>query len=332
MNRICIYSIYIGKLPDISRVWIKSCGYNKDFDFVLITDDKVENITIPPNLKIINYTLTEFKNKCQKAFNFPIELSNSYKLCDYRVVIGDVFKEELKKYEWWGFCDIDLIFGDLKKYITDEMLNLYQRIGMYGHLTLFKNCKEMNELYKKDGSIFNYKEVFSNKHNYIFDETAGLNMICRKNKIEWFKKLKIIDANRFSNRITEYFQENHFQEIFYWDNGKVKYAAIVDGKIIEDEFAYIHISSKKIEVPYDIDNIQSFYITSKQLYEKVKYDKLYDEIMEHTEFISERQDKEDNLKLRKIWLKKKKSLTFHEKLIQLKVYYALFIERYIARR
>lgn len=325
-NRVCIISIYIGKLPELIQAWIKSCGYNKEFDFILICDDKIE-CEIPNNLKIINQTIFQLKNRFQKCFDFPISLENSYKLCDYRAIYPHAFHDELSSYEWWGFCDTDMIFGNLKNFITNEMLDKYERIGMYGHLSLFKNSDKMNNLYKLSGSIFNYKDVFSNDVNYIYDETAGLNMICKKNNINWFKHIKLIDADRYCNRIREYFSNEHVPEVFTWETGQIFRYSIINGIVDKEEFAYIHISSKKIKHTFN-DNVKSFYIYGDKLVQADICVENEKDLEEKSEFINASIDAEDRRKLKKIWLQKQMSKPLKSKIIQLKIYYVLFKERY----
>ena len=53
-------------------------------------------------------------------------VNSPYKLCDYKPVYGLIFDEDLQDYDFWGHCDVDLIFGDIRKFI-----NLYKKRGIY---------------------------------------------------------------------------------------------------------------------------------------------------------------------------------------------------------
>src|SRR5947207_1808436 len=33
--------------------------------------------------------------------------------CDFRPVYGDLFLDRYDGYDWWGWCDLDMLFGDL---------------------------------------------------------------------------------------------------------------------------------------------------------------------------------------------------------------------------
>ena len=54
------------------------------------------------------------------------------------------------------------LFGDIRKYI-DPLLDDFDAIGAYGHMSLYKNCDKINTCFKKDGAVFSYKEVFSSR-------------------------------------------------------------------------------------------------------------------------------------------------------------------------
>jgi len=84
--------------------------------------------------------------------NIKFSASNSaYKLCDLKPFYGLIHKEDLARYEFWGFGDIDLIYGDLSSVIDEETLSRYDFISLHservsGHLFLMRNIAESNKL------------------------------------------------------------------------------------------------------------------------------------------------------------------------------------------
>ncbi len=145
-QRYIIFSPYFGKLPINFNLWIKSCSYNKDFKFVVFTNDCV-NCSIPKNVEIINLSFDEFKKIIQEKFDFPIALDNPYKLCDFKPVYGFVFSKMVRGYEYWGHCDMDLIFGDITKYFPSNIED-YAKISYLGHFCMYKNNNTINQMFK----------------------------------------------------------------------------------------------------------------------------------------------------------------------------------------
>lgn len=92
-------------------------------------------------------TFQELKKWFQSKFDFPIVLDSPYKLCDYKVMTGYLFNDYLKDYDYWGYSDADMLFGDIRKFLPDNKLEQYDKIGHLGHFTLYRNTEEINTLF-----------------------------------------------------------------------------------------------------------------------------------------------------------------------------------------
>lgn len=82
------------------------------------------------------------------SFDFNIALPSPYKLCDFRPIYGKLFQQYINGADFWGFGDIDLIYGDIRQFITENVLQNYDLISGWGHLTLVRNNDYWNNFYK----------------------------------------------------------------------------------------------------------------------------------------------------------------------------------------
>lgn len=137
-----------GTVHPMTQLWLDSCKYNSTVDWLFFTDCDLSSFDVPANVQIIKSSFEEIKAKIQSLFSFKISLNKPYKLCDFKPVYGEAFTEELQNYDFWGFCDIDLIWGDIRKFITDEILEKYDRVLTHGHCSLFRNTQEVNKAYR----------------------------------------------------------------------------------------------------------------------------------------------------------------------------------------
>lgn len=174
MKKIIIFIPYYGKLKNYFQFFLESVKVNSTINWLLMTDDKTK-YSYPDNMQVIYNSFEEFKALIQKKFDFEICLPNPYKLCDYKPAYGYIMDEYFRGYDFWGFCDIDIIFGDIRHFVTDDILNKYTRIFQFGHLSLFKNTDEWNTLFMRANNLSDYifddyKAVFSNEKIYFFDE------------------------------------------------------------------------------------------------------------------------------------------------------------------
>lgn len=173
MKKACFIIPYFGSLPNYFQLFLNSCRTNIDYSWIVFTDDNT-NFDYPENVSAIFMTFEELKKRINSKFDFKIEFTDRHKLCDFKPAYGYIFEEFLEGYQFWGHCDVDLILGDLNKYITQQMLDDYDKIFCLGHMILYKNTIANNRLFMKPmNNRFWYKESFSNNETTIFDETYG---------------------------------------------------------------------------------------------------------------------------------------------------------------
>lgn len=128
LKRIALIIPYFGSLPNYFSLWLESASYNKSIDFLLFTDCNLSEYGIPDNVICKYMTLQEIANRINGILDFDFILHNSYKLCDYRPLYGLIFSDYIYDYQFWGHCDLDIIWGNLSNYITEELLDKYDRL------------------------------------------------------------------------------------------------------------------------------------------------------------------------------------------------------------
>jgi hypothetical protein len=174
MNKIILINCYFGKLPWYFNLFLKSCETNPTIDFLFFLNEEVIG-EVPKNVKIIDFTLSKFNFLATEKLNLIINIINGYKLCDLKPAYGVIFQSYLVNYDFWGICDIDLVFGRIREFMTEDLLNNYDVISVKdsfpsGYFLLFKNKDEINNLFKKSKD---YKKIFQTSKNYCFDECGG---------------------------------------------------------------------------------------------------------------------------------------------------------------
>ena len=280
-TKICIISVYFGPFPHYFSLWLKSCQFNPTIDFLLVTDQKIAT-PLPPNVLLFSYTLAQMRARATEILGFPTALERPYKCCDYKPLYGVLFEEQLKQYNYWGHCDMDMIFGDIRAFTDKYNLPKYDKFLPLGHLSLYRNTPEVNQRYKLNGAgphyqPLDYHTVFSNEQNFIFDELPGIYSIYKKHNFPMFTKRIFADiASIFTRyRIIEdttfdsSSPHNYKQQIFYWENGKIWRAYVHKVSLNTEEYIYIHFKKRpNFMVNFDVTHTHSFYITDKGFYPK----------------------------------------------------------------
>ena len=127
-NRIILILPYFGKLPNFFPFWLQSCVNNKDIDFLIITDNENLEVSSYKNIFKVTMTFDDCRAIIEEKLKRRVLLERPYKLCDYRPLYGKIFEDYIEGYEFWGFCDCDMIFGDISKFTL---------IPQHYNLTLF---------------------------------------------------------------------------------------------------------------------------------------------------------------------------------------------------
>ncbi len=110
---------YFGKFNNYFQLFLNSCEKNSDFDWLIFTNDR-SNFKYPKNVKVIYLSFDDFIDKVQKKLGFDVDLTDSHKLCDFKPCYGFLFDEYIIVYDYRGFCDCDVLIGDLKKFINHD--------------------------------------------------------------------------------------------------------------------------------------------------------------------------------------------------------------------
>ncbi|RXM50152.1 DUF6625 family protein [Chryseobacterium sp. CH1] len=122
MTRIALINCYFGKKwPSYFNHFLFSCKYNSDVDFLIFT-----NLEAPFQIANVHFIkindLSEFSKIASEKLNLSINILDGYKLCDFKPAYGLIFQEYLKNYDFWGYCDIDIIFGNIRYFLTEKIL------------------------------------------------------------------------------------------------------------------------------------------------------------------------------------------------------------------
>lgn len=254
MKKVKIIILYFGKFPNYYSLWEHSARKNSNYEF-LIFNDRYGSEHSSHNVKYIKTSFAKIQHKFYEVLGNGIVLDSPYKLNDYRPTFGQVFAQEIGNADFWGFADIDVILGNLSRYISGSDFEYYDKIGNRGHLQLFANTKEMNELYlKKNRFGFDFKFVSSHSGAFHFDEMWGINGIALTQKV------KVKEIENIADVSTKKFLFDNSLSTFYFYKGGDLFKQ-GNAKILES-VSYIHLQKRSMRVCFknNVDRNDNFKI------------------------------------------------------------------------
>lgn len=324
--RIKLIVCYYGKFPDWMDLWLESCKNNPTIDFMVVSDIKLD--CLPINVELINMSFEELQSRFSNVLGFKCCLNNPYKLCDYKPLYGEAFYDYLSGYDFWGYCDIDLIWGNIREFLQDKILKNNDKIGKYGHFMIYRNNEKFRQLFKQRGGAFSYETVFKHSNNFGFDEMTGMNRIAKKNNIKTFNCLKIANMSTKFERMRLPFGKS-YPEFFCYENGNIYRVYLKDDNYFFEKYMYLHFSEKKPKNNVISKYKTNFYIFSDFFITRYNSNFSKEEILKNSKYIDEKNDILENKKCRQKKFKKIIQKSFFDKYIWLKIQlYLRFINKF----
>ncbi len=245
---------YFGQWPEWINLYMQSCQYNPDINWLFFTDCGQPGI-VPDNVKIINTSFDDYKRLISTKLNIDASKVTPYKLCDFRPAYGYIHSNHLSAYDFFGFGDIDVIYGNLRKFLSNEILNKYQLFSTHktrisGHFSIFKNNETMRKAFL---NIPSWKSLFENPEHLSLDESKFTKVFMPHRKHpDWLKTVY--------GWFNPLWRNNYFHEQYStilspipWFNGnrehpqnwKWKQGHLTNSDDGEKEFMYLHFMNWK---------------------------------------------------------------------------------------
>jgi hypothetical protein len=174
---IAILIPYFGDWPVWIDFFIESCRWNSDIDWILFNEHP------PPenrarNVRHVTVSFDEYKDIASDALGLQLTGEDFYKLCDLKPALAYVHRDFVSDYDFVGFGDLDVIYGDIRAFYDDELLHEYDILSSHrdrisGHLCLMRNTEEMITAFQR---IRGWKIALSRPEHVEFDEGAFFRM------------------------------------------------------------------------------------------------------------------------------------------------------------
>ena len=214
-HRIAIIIPFVGEGPEsippyLELFCVAAVGSSSLVDFLLIHNgvlDGYHGEACPPNVRFISLSSMErfsqllvrvldkeeeesmaldSKDKLARILTKHI-MKYPYVLVEFKPALGHIFAEYLQGYSHWGYSDLDILFGDLSRWITREELEDFDivtygfgdqdRLYLRGQFTFHKNEDKINQLWRACEYLSHmdqrFARVMSGEHRLHFESAEG---------------------------------------------------------------------------------------------------------------------------------------------------------------
>lgn len=212
---IAIVIPYFGRWPFWMPYFLESCRANPDIDWLLYSDCGQPE-RCPSNVRVVTVSYQDYCQRVAGALHIDFHPDQPYKLCDIKPALGLIHAEELAGYDFWGFGDLDLLYGDLRAYFTAERLARFDLFSTHarrisGHLCLIRNTEEMRTAFMR---VKHWQFRLESPEHLAFDESAFSKIFLRhKNSASWVRWL--------AAQCDPWLRRAEFIEAYTTPNGKI---------------------------------------------------------------------------------------------------------------
>ncbi len=277
MEKIILIVPYFGRFHNYFPFFLESCRNNPSINWLIVTNDHTA-YSYPSNVKVIYTTFRDLKDQIQGLFPFGISLENPYKLCDYKPAYGIIFEKEISGYDFWGYCDVDIIFGNIRKFFTPSVLSCKEKILSRGHLSLYRNNERMNQFFKTSTDGL-YKKVYTDNRGYAFDEwgESGISNYLRRelNDDVFWDEIDFDDILTTSSNFkpAQKLNQGYINSIYEYNNGnlfRIYQTPETGDTILKEEVLYVHFQKRDLTV--ETSDLSHYFIVPDRFINPVSID------------------------------------------------------------
>src|SRR4051794_34241048 len=219
---------------------------NPDVHWLLITDRPVPDA--PPNVTVRLCEFAALVARIQRHFDFPVSLERPYKLCDFRPSFGEVFADELTGYDFWGHCDLDVVFGRIRDHLPPEAFEA-DKILIQGNFALYRNTVEASGWFRHEIDGISYREVMTTPAARHFDEMAGMHYVLRDLGVRYWQQDVIFDLSFRRYRTRAEHPAGRDPRRYAWEQGEICEYRLEGADVVRRTALLIHLQKRTMRAP-----------------------------------------------------------------------------------
>jgi hypothetical protein len=162
---------YFGRWPEWINLFVESCKWNPTVRWRFFTDcGEPENKAA--NVDYVHLSFTDYKAHVRDRLAISFDPREPYKTIDLRPCLGYIHERDIAGYRFYGYGDIDVVFGNIGRFYTDELLRRCNVISTHperlaGHFAVLRNTRSIRHAFER---IPNYRGLLERPDWVCMDE------------------------------------------------------------------------------------------------------------------------------------------------------------------
>jgi hypothetical protein len=143
---------YFGSWPEWMPCFLESCRWNPAVRWLFLSDSPAPP-SPPPNVAFESMSFEALLSLVERKLGFAVAFRQSYRLCDLRLAFGTIFEDYIDDVAYFGWGDLDVIYGNLRRFFTASVLDhdviTFGAQHLSGHFTLVRNSPATRALHRE---------------------------------------------------------------------------------------------------------------------------------------------------------------------------------------
>lgn len=236
MKSLCVIIVYFGPWPEWTPLFLKTCAWNSTVNWLIVSDQAAPAHRCR-NVRFLRLSLQSFEELAGERLGFSFRIVDPYKLCDLKPAYGRIFEKEIAGYDYFGWGDLDVFYGDLRRFLDPhalscEALSFHGKRWLSNHFLLMKNTRRNRLAYRQ---IKGFRSLIRDPRYCCVDDVLFTPVV-------FSKRPYLVEA--FSTPGTPLIPWRDGTSVFptqwYWRRGK-----LTNNRDKGIEFMYLHFMSWK---------------------------------------------------------------------------------------
>jgi|TARA_B110001469_G_scaffold101507_1_gene99240 hypothetical protein len=120
-RQLAVFTVFFGQLPPWLPLTLQSMAHNPGVTFIVI-GDAAPPALLPPNVHFETVSYPAMQARLSRLLtpgnSSSVRYSFTYKANDIKPFAAHLYPELLGRHAWWAWADLDMLFGDLLKYLN----------------------------------------------------------------------------------------------------------------------------------------------------------------------------------------------------------------------
>lgn len=177
-HRIAVLIPYFGQWPAWIDFFVETCRANRSIDWILFSDSEPPQ-NRAPNVRHARMAFDEYKRTVGGALGISLDAISPYELCDIRPALAFAHADLVRGYDFVGFGDLDVVYGDIRAFYDQDLLDRYDVLSSHpdrvsGHFCLMRNREDIVLAFRRSRG---WKAAMQRPDYVNFDERDFYNLL-----------------------------------------------------------------------------------------------------------------------------------------------------------